>query len=38
MEAISFMAIKRGVGKTTMAYQLAKYTQIKKKMLLRCRL
>lgn len=31
MKIISFMAIKGGVGKTTMAYQLAKYAQINKK-------
>ena len=29
MKIISFMAIKGGVGKTTMTYQLAKYAQIK---------
>lgn len=34
MTIISFMAIKGGVGKTTMAYQLAKYDQIKKKQVL----
>lgn len=34
MKIISFMAIKGGVGKTTMAYQLAKYAQIKKKQVL----
>lgn len=31
MEVISFMAIKGGVGKTTMAFQLAKFLQDRKK-------
>lgn len=31
MKIISFMAIKGGVGKTTMAYQLAKYAQLNNK-------
>jgi len=31
IKIIIFMAIKGGVGKTIMAYQLAKYIQIKKK-------
>jgi len=34
MKIISFMAIKGGVGKTTMAYQLAKYAQQKNKRVL----
>ena len=34
MEVISFMAIKGGVGKTTMAFQLAKFLQDRKKKVL----
>lgn len=31
MQVISFMAIKGGVGKTTMAFQFAKYLQRQEK-------